>query len=1087
MRFRRVDEQAGARRQQRHEMLAADFQEIRLAREPERPAHRRERRHPFLVGVAGPRGQQRGRFRREHEQPDARQRPGEPAELRAIPHRGDGDLGERLVLRNHVSSPAARSGRFPKRRFRKRSRQSGPVPVTTRGRAARGSPPPGGRDNPGRYFRRCQLTRRGHSMLIIHEQRSAGRSRRTSMRNGSPCGTAPIVAGVRDAERAHLVSALEARPAFIVVEGLAGAGKSCLAAHALAALGTRPDRVLTAYCGAESQRFPYHVATALFGNAGIELAIPPDPVREALFPRIRRALARLGACVLLIEDLHWADAASLDLLRYVLRDPPPDLTVLGTRRTGARPRTALAPGPIIPLGPLSTEETAALAAHLAGGNVSPGAVSRIESLTGGLPLYFGPVLDALRRTVRGPLDEQAVDAVFGRPLPAALTSWVSDRLGDLAAGARKVAEAAAVLAEPETAEALASVSGLPPRRVRGYVLELLRHGHFAESRGYRYGFRADLDRLAVYHTVPGPRRQRMHQLAAAMLDARDPQPMRRLVAHARRSGTLRAWLAQSEQATEDAVEVGDSASAMAILRTAITDDSLSTVERLRAIRRFCALAPAVVDQERNARLLRALLHDQRLPRPDRARVRLGYGLLLVRQAGGVEHGRTEIERAVAELEAQPELALRGVSLLCAPYLGAQPVSRHLPWLERAEKSLSGKEAAAEDIPILANVLGARVHLGHRVEADRLAPYGDLAATAELRQQLARAHCNLADGHSWIGDTARAQELLHLGLDLATGAGASFVVGSAEATQIRLDWAAGRWERIDERADELERSYPGLHPVVCELKLVKAWYAIAQGNWSEGRRNLQGAGLADLRNAVAPVAIAAWGALIHTLLDGDAAVQAAREASQAVEYLRRKEGWAWSGELLPYAGQAFLEAGLEADADRLIADAEAALADRYAPLAEASLLAARALRAGDRAAEAYDAAAAAHARIGHHYRAGQLTERAALLRWQDGDSAAKDELRLLAERFDLMGATIDAGRCQRHLRTRSAAPVRPREHRGAGSGLSPREEQVEQLVLDGRTNQEIADVLFLSRRTVEEHVANVLRKRGVRSRHDLRRA
>ncbi|NEB13166.1 helix-turn-helix transcriptional regulator, partial [Streptomyces coelicoflavus] len=60
----------------------------------------------------------------------------------------------------------------------------------------------------------------------------------------------------------------------------------------------------------------------------------------------------------------------------------------------------------------------------------------------------------------------------------------------------------------------------------------------------------------------------------------------------------------------------------------------------------------------------------------------------------------------------------------------------------------------------------------------------------------------------------------------------------------------------------------------------------------------------------------------------------------------------------------------------------------------------------------------------------------------------------------------------------------RGRRGYGDALSPREREVARLVSLGHTNREIADVLFLSPRTIEQHVAKVLRKLGVSSRADV---
>ncbi|WP_411145914.1 helix-turn-helix transcriptional regulator [Actinokineospora alba] len=69
------------------------------------------------------------------------------------------------------------------------------------------------------------------------------------------------------------------------------------------------------------------------------------------------------------------------------------------------------------------------------------------------------------------------------------------------------------------------------------------------------------------------------------------------------------------------------------------------------------------------------------------------------------------------------------------------------------------------------------------------------------------------------------------------------------------------------------------------------------------------------------------------------------------------------------------------------------------------------------------------------------------------------------------------------RPRLAAHTRRWRRNGPGA-LSPREQDVAALLVQHRSNQEIADILFLSRRTVEQHVAGVLRKLGVKSRHDV---
>ena len=70
-------------------------------------------------------------------------------------------------------------------------------------------------------------------------------------------------------------------------------------------------------------------------------------------------------------------------------------------------------------------------------------------------------------------------------------------------------------------------------------------------------------------------------------------------------------------------------------------------------------------------------------------------------------------------------------------------------------------------------------------------------------------------------------------------------------------------------------------------------------------------------------------------------------------------------------------------------------------------------------------------------------------------------------------------------SRPAKYSRVRGRRSYGTQLSPREHDVARLLANGHTNREIAQALFISRRTVEDHVANVLRKLDASSRHDVR--
>jgi DNA-binding NarL/FixJ family response regulator len=94
------------------------------------------------------------------------------------------------------------------------------------------------------------------------------------------------------------------------------------------------------------------------------------------------------------------------------------------------------------------------------------------------------------------------------------------------------------------------------------------------------------------------------------------------------------------------------------------------------------------------------------------------------------------------------------------------------------------------------------------------------------------------------------------------------------------------------------------------------------------------------------------------------------------------------------------------------------------------------------------------------------------------------MRLLLGRYEALGAAKAAARCRRLIRVSGAAITSRRGRRGYGDRLSPREADVAELLASGQTNREIAATMCLAKRTVEDHVAKVLRKLDVDSRAAL---
>jgi DNA-binding NarL/FixJ family response regulator len=102
-----------------------------------------------------------------------------------------------------------------------------------------------------------------------------------------------------------------------------------------------------------------------------------------------------------------------------------------------------------------------------------------------------------------------------------------------------------------------------------------------------------------------------------------------------------------------------------------------------------------------------------------------------------------------------------------------------------------------------------------------------------------------------------------------------------------------------------------------------------------------------------------------------------------------------------------------------------------------------------------------------------------------------ELERAVQQLDLSGAARYRQQAERELRKLGRhvhRRTRPGKMDGAGvETLTQREAEVALLVVDRRTNPEIASELFLSVKTIETHLRSIFRKLDVSSRYDVARA
>lgn len=909
----------------------------------------------------------------------------------------------------------------------------------------------------------------------------------------------------RDDELAATLAGLRRLPAVVRVSAPAGLGKTLLVDRAAGRLRADGLRVLRTRVPPLARPFPFGAFAELLHDVGPQLpegldpvtgalaellpeaaphlppAPPPTPdpglARHRVFRAVRAVLAALGPTVLVVDGLQWADPDSLELLRALTLDPVPTLgLLLAERPSGARGaavphRPPGVAGAELRLGPLNEEQVRRLCP-----DQPPATAAELHRWTGGAPYLLVQVLDRLE----GHSPEQAVRRTAdGLVHPVETGSAAADAL----------VRACAVIGRPAGQDLLAAVAGLDGHSARTALLEALATGRLTEDADCRYGLPYPLVREAVHRAVPGPERRRAHLAAAEALRAADPVPAAELAHHLRAAGDLAGWRDQAEAAADQAVAAGDSGTATELLHQLLAEPSLPAEYRSRAALALARVCVNTLDHQQVLAVLRRIVTTADLEPATRGEVRLTLGLLLLNQEGDSEAGFRELERCVTELRERPDLAARAMGALAAPILAVH-ATQQARWLDRAERAarLSGDPVARTGV--LASRVTWLACVGDPTAWELLA---ELPRTtphqAELRQT-ARALCNAASGAVGWGLNEQARRYLDEGLDLAEATGMDFMQGVGRAMTLVLDWHTARLDGLETRARALLSEISEMPALRTDASLVLAHLHALHGEFDEAAAALEP--LLSGGHGPDPMPFFDAHALATRLALADGhAEQAWRSLLPVLELYRTKAVWAWGCELVPEAVLAALAADAGDEARRLAEEFTLRCADHPAPAVAAGVELALGHLAVDSdpaaAADHYQRAAAIHGRIGRRYARARATELAALARLAAGQRPATPGLVEAAEEYERLGAVADSSRCAMVLREQGIGDPRAHARRGYGEELTPRELEVARLLASGRTNREIAQVLFLSPRTVEQHVAKVLRKLRVPSRREVRSA
>ncbi|MFD0691850.1 helix-turn-helix transcriptional regulator [Actinomadura fibrosa] len=950
----------------------------------------------------------------------------------------------------------------------------------------------------------------------------------------------PLLVG-RAAELRELEDALAAAPGAVLVGGEAGLGKTRLIREFGAALaepampgGAPRARLLVGGClELGSDGLPFAPFTTVLrglvrdigidGVAGLvprgdtaclarllpEFGEPESDAasgeeRARLFEVVLTLLERLaeqGPVVLVIEDAHWADRSTRDLLTFLIRNvSAAPLLIVATYRADelhrAHPLRPVLAGlervdrvRRLELTRLSRADVAALVAGTLGHAPPPGLVDRIAARSEGNPLFIEALLDD-DGTLACELPESLRDLLLAGV--QRLPEETQDVLRDASGGGTRIEHAL-----------LAAVSGLDDAALTR-VLRPAVAANVLVVDGDGYAFRHALIREAVHDDLLPGEHTRLHTRYAEALE-NDPGlvPSGRLwveLSHHWNAAHDSTWaLVASWRAAADARKALAYAECLTMLSRVLElwDRVPDAAERIGAdhvkvLEDAATAADFAGEYDRGIKLVTAALDEvERGGARDTAR---WASLLELRGRMSHQMARPgfveDLRAAAAALPADPPTVLRArVLATLAQYV-------------RLTTDIDGARAAAEESLAIARRLEDPlaeaqalitlfcVDIDYEKDATRITEVRDVAERsgdhrAILRRSVIESH--FLEG---AGRHEEAAAVAARGRELAREYGVTRTQGTfLSINQTEPLVSLGRW---DEALTVLRNAMDQEPSVTIRTSLLVLWgmVTLARGDVEGTREPLTAA-----REIVALKMnwLKTQDYFATLRLEGLVALAEGRpaDAVAAAREVVKRPGlpddarYAWPVLVIGAAACAELAAaGQDASDDLARMEERAAQVHVQGPLqgAYALTFAAEAARArGVLDRDAWDTAAAAWEALGNPFHRAEALTRAAEAALLDGDhEAAADRLCVAAAlaaglRAEPLAARID------DLRRRTRGPRRNGADDAVPLGLTPREYEVLRLVAEGRSNRDIAAALFISVKTASVHVSNILGKLEVASR------
>jgi DNA-binding NarL/FixJ family response regulator len=975
----------------------------------------------------------------------------------------------------------------------------------------------------------------------------------------------------RHAELGRLLTLLDdaeaGRSVAALVSGDAGVGKSRLVSEVTRLAGGRGFTVLSGQCAELGDSVPYlPLADALRGAAqstGVRDALSSRPALGRLLPEgddgrganedrsglarqqmfgavlgLLTELAAVAPVLLVLEDLHWADASTRDLVTFLSRMLHRErVALIGTYRTDdlhrrhpLRPVVAellRLPGVIsVDLAPL---DPSALAEHLTArlaerrATAAPDRIDAIElndivARAEGNAYYAEELLAA--SVGRDPAERYA--------LPAGLAALLLSRVEQLSDAAQRVLRVAAVAGRKADDELVRAASGLAADEYEAAVREAVTHQLLVPDGTEGYVFRHALLREAVYGDLLPGERTRLHGTMSSLLSDEQrlamPGTAAELAQHCLASHDILGAFAASVRAGEEAERLGAPAEAHRHY-----DQALALWERVAEPQKTAGMARGKLgllsatnaadsgDYERAVHLLRRLRHAlaAQAERDDTAQdvllasrigERLASYLMLMEDRKATEEA-VEVARATVEnTPAEPPTwqHARAISTYANTLLTGNDFTMAR---EQAERGLAAARAAGAPW-VQADALVTLGYISNREgrndEAIKLLTEAHKQAReAKVLGVELRAAYHLAVARLELGDLAIGAAVAHEGTNRANQTGLNMAPFGLDVQHLHFQchFADGKWDHAQEIAD----GFPVRVTNVPEayLSSMALFIDVARDNpvvaerlaWIEPFWSAHGFDEFIARGLLAE----------HALWQGDTE-RALAEAEIAVG-LANEPTWGYSPSAIRPAAVA-----LSARADRTLraraagddetAAAELAAADELLRIArEGAAFPKRPKFILGPEARGWLARAEAEYRRasgGNDPQAWQFVldefgpdyvYEAARTRWRLAEALAEagrrdeaaEQWRQAARTADTLGAR-PLRRALDDLARR--ARIGTAEQHGDDAvlaALTSREREVLRLIAAGRSNREIASVLFIAPKTASVHVSNILGKLGAGSR------